>query len=88
MPDMLKPLDQILEADSIWRRIVLCNQETGIARERTLLDHHSGIEPIQLPSAMPESIRKHFDTARNLLMYAGFCTDLINQLFDGTLERR
>lgn len=77
MPDMLKPLDQILEADSIWRGFVFYKHETDIARERTLPDHHSGIEPIQLSSAVPESIREHFDTARNLLLYAWFVYSFI-----------
>lgn len=68
----LKPFGKILEADSIWRGFVLYNRETGIKRERTLRDHYSAIEPIQLVAAVPNSIQEHFDTARNLLVYAWF----------------
>lgn len=73
----LKSFDQILEADSIWRGFVLYNHETGIKRERTLRDHYSAIEPIRLSPAVPNSIREHFDTARNLLLYAWFVYDFI-----------
>lgn len=72
MPVTLKPFGQILEADSIWRGFVLYNRETGIKRERTLHDHYSAIEPIQLVTTVPQSIQEHFNTARNLLAYAWF----------------
>ena len=72
MPDKLKPYDQILEADSIWRGFVLYNHETGTSRDRTLRDHYSGIESITLMQSVPESVREQFDTARNLLLYSWF----------------
>lgn len=72
MPDTLKPFDQILEADSIWQAFVLRNRETGKTRKITLRDRYSAVETITLSSAVPESIRGHFDVARNLLLYSWF----------------
>jgi hypothetical protein len=72
MPDALKPFDQILEADSIWQAFVLRNRETREARKITLRDYYSAVERITLSSAVPESIREHFDVARNLLLYSWF----------------
>lgn len=77
MPNALKPFGQILEADSIWRGFRLCNRETGAIRDRTLYDHYSAIEAIQLSSAVPESIREQFDIGRNLLLHSWFVYNFI-----------
>lgn len=77
MPDMLKPFDQILEADSIWRGFVLYNREIGTSRDRTLRDHYSGIESITLMQSVPESVREQFDAARNLFLYSWFVYSFI-----------
>ena len=77
MPDTLKPFDQILEADSIWRGLVLYSHETSTSRDRTLRDHYSGIESITLMQSVPESVREQFDTARNLLLHSWFVYSFI-----------
>ena len=77
MPDKLKPYDQILEADAIWRGFVLYNRETGISRDRTLSDHYSGIESITLTQSVAESVREQFDAARNLFLYSWFVYSFI-----------
>ena len=77
MPDTLKPFDQILEADSIWQDFILRNRETGVVRERTVRDHYSSIESIQVSSVVPESVREHFDVARNLFVYSWFISDFM-----------
>ena len=38
----------------------------------TIADLHTMIEPIQLSEAVPEEIRREFDTARNAFVYAWF----------------
>lgn len=38
----------------------------------TIADLHTMIEPIQLSDAVPEEIRREFDTARNAFVYAWF----------------
>ncbi|MEQ1795335.1 MAG: hypothetical protein ABL970_14220 [Nitrospira sp.] len=74
---MLKSFGQILEPDSIWRGFVLRNRETGAVREKTFRDHYSSIETIQISSAAPESVREHFDVARNLFVYSWFVSDFM-----------
>ncbi len=77
MPDTLKPFDQILEADSIWRGFVLYNRETGTSRDRTLRDHYSGIETITLMQSVAGSVREQFDAARNIFLYSWFVYSFI-----------
>lgn len=72
MPNTLKPFDQILEPDSIWQAFILRNRETGETQKLTLRDRYSAVEGITLCSAVPGSIREHFDVARNLLLYSWF----------------
>lgn len=72
VPDTLKMFDEVLQADSRWGAFVLRNRETGEIRRLTLRDRYSHIEAITLVSAVPEVIREHFDTARNLLLYSWF----------------
>ena len=77
MPNKLKPYDQILEADAIWRGFVLYNRETGTSRDRTLRDHYSGIESITLMQSVAESVREQFDAARNLFLYSWFVYNFV-----------
>jgi hypothetical protein len=70
--DTLKMFDEVLESDSRWGAFVLRNRETGAIRNLTLRDRYSDIEAITLATAVPEAIREHFDTARNLLLYSWF----------------
>ncbi len=70
--DVLKPFEEILEPDSRQKAFVILNRETLQYRERTLKDHYSAIKEIELSTSVPEKIRKHFDTARNLLLYSWF----------------
>jgi hypothetical protein len=44
----------------------------GIFRKRALEDFHRAAESIQLHSGVPEPVRDHFQTARNLIIYAWF----------------
>jgi hypothetical protein len=41
-------------------------------RKRTLADFHRSAESIQLHPGVPEPIRNHFETARNLIIYSWF----------------
>lgn len=70
--DKLKPFEKILEPDSRQKGFALINRKTGAIRERTLQDHYSAVEEIQLSESVPEKIREHFETARNLMVYSWF----------------
>ncbi len=70
--DKLKPFEEILRPDSRQKAFVILNRETLQYRERTLKDHYSAIKEIELSASVPDVIRNHFDTARNLLLYSWF----------------
>src|SRR6266849_1187329 len=44
----------------------------GFFRKRTLEDFHRAAESIRLHEGVPEEIRNHFQTARNLIIYSWF----------------
>lgn len=59
------------------RGYVVIDPTTGTTRPRTLADHHRDIDALALPATVPEDLREHFDTARNLLLYAWFVWEFI-----------
>ena len=67
---MFRSLDKITETDSIFKSYVMVNTKTGKANRMTIEDHYSTINGIKLQSSVPEEIRHHFDTARNLYLYS------------------
>jgi len=70
--DTLKPFDEICCPDSRQKLFVFCNRETGEIRERNLRDHYLEINDIVLNESVPENIREHFETARNLVLYSWY----------------
>jgi len=68
----LKPFDQLFIPDGIQGSYLLVNRETGATRQKTLRDFYSEIEDIVLLPEVPEDIRVHFETARNLYLYTWF----------------
>lgn len=68
----LKPIDEILEPDPAQEFFVNINKITGETNARTFRDHYSAVESINLTPSVPDDIREHFDTARNLLLYSWF----------------
>ncbi|MEW6602812.1 MAG: hypothetical protein AB1499_17705 [Nitrospirota bacterium] len=70
--DTLKSFDEILEPDPRQKAFVLFNRETGEQRERSIRDHYDLTSEIILDPQVPEQIREHFETARNLLLYSWF----------------
>jgi len=75
--DILKSIDKICEPDSRQKNFVILDTGTKKWRQRTLQDHYTEINDIKLDSNVPEKIRIHFDTARNLLLYSWFAYRLI-----------
>jgi len=70
--DTLKPFDELLEPDSRQKHFAVVNRMTGEVRSVTLRDRYQSIEQIMLTKDVPDEIREHFDTARNLLVYSWF----------------
>ena len=70
--DTLKLFDEIHERDSRQKYFAVTNRETGEHRPITLYDRYHAVEQITLSKRVPDRIREHFDTARNLLVYSWF----------------
>ncbi len=70
--DDLKPLDQLCTADPRHSAFVVLDLRTGTFRPKTVEDHYSAIESIRLNDSVPPEVQIHFETARNLLLYAWF----------------
>lgn len=70
--DTLKPFDDICYPDSRQKAFILYNRETGVSRERTLHDHYQSISDVVLNEVVPDKIREHFETARNLFLYSWY----------------
>jgi hypothetical protein len=68
----LKALEQVLIPDSRWDIFVRFDEKIGDFRPSTLAERHSLIGSIKLHPSVPEDIRVHFATAKNLLLYALF----------------
>ncbi|MFQ5715371.1 MAG: hypothetical protein ACE5GU_15210 [Candidatus Scalinduaceae bacterium] len=70
--EKLKLLDELCEPDERQKLFVVFNSETGDKRSRKLEDVYAEAKSIKLHSGVPEEIRSHFNTARNLLVYSWF----------------
>ncbi|WP_085044117.1 hypothetical protein [Ensifer aridi] len=70
----LKPFEAALAPDP--RFADLCVVEEGVARRMTFRDHHAEIVDVGLKGAAPAEVKKAFDRARSVMIYAFFDYDL------------
>ena len=70
--ESLKKFDEICQADPRQDFFCIINYFDGSTRKRTLEDFLKRAEKIQLHKGVPEEIRSHFETARNLIIYSWF----------------
>ena len=70
--ERLKPLSEVCEPDIRYRGRVDLDKTTGMVSETTIESIYSLIQPITLGSAVPDEIRNHFETAKNLALYSWF----------------
>lgn len=70
--DKLKDLDEILEPDERSSMFGIYFDEQGNTREKTIDDHHAIVSRFVLHDGVPEKIRQHFETTKNLLLYSWF----------------
>lgn len=68
----LKKFDEITKPDSRQEYLDIVNDDTGEMRPLTLRDIYAGAASIELSDKVPENVRNHFSTARNLLVYSWF----------------
>jgi hypothetical protein len=70
--DSLKPLAEICKPDVRQTSWVRLSSADGSIRPLTLEDHYESIERISLSTAVPETIRQHMETAKNLALYSWY----------------
>ena len=70
--ERLKPLSEVGEPDIRYRGRVDRDKATGMVSETTIESVYSLIQPITLGSTVPDEIRNHFETAKNLALYSWF----------------
>lgn len=68
--DSLRSPDRIFGPDPRTPALVRIDSTTGLARSITPIDQHEAVARFQLNPTVPESVRIHFETAKNLYLYA------------------
>jgi hypothetical protein len=71
-PEYLRTVDLVCEPDRRSTQLVSVNIQTGRIKDANLADQHSAISRFVLNNDVPEEIRIHFETAKNLYLYAWF----------------
>lgn len=70
-PELLKPIVHIQDPDPRW--LDFCGVDSSGNIVRMTLEHYAKpIEEIKLLDTVPEKVKVHFETARNLALYAWF----------------
>lgn len=70
--ESLKQLFQVSEPDVRQKFFVALDLTDGTTRPFTLEDLHRRAASIELHAGVPETIRSHFETSRNLIVYSWF----------------
>ncbi len=71
-PEYLRPVNYVCTPDPRSVGFVTPDRELGEWRQLQVADYHRSVAAYSLNKAVPEDIRIHFDTARNLYLYAWF----------------
>jgi hypothetical protein len=70
--ERLKLLEEICQPDERHRNRVDVEIATGVVSDTTVQSMHSLIEKITLDNNVPDEVRSHFETAKNLALYSWF----------------
>lgn len=70
--DKLKKLSEINLPDPRSEMYSIYDEASGEYRSKTIEDHYAIVNTITLHSGVPEKIREHFETTKNLLLYSWF----------------
>lgn len=70
--ERLKSLSEVCQPDIRYRGRVDLDKTTGTISETTIESLYSLIQPITLVSTVPDEIRSHFETAKNLALHSWF----------------
>lgn len=70
-----KSLDEVTTVGQRNTYFALRNRVTGETRPQELKDHYESVDRFVLTEAVPEKVRSHFNTAKNVLLYTWFAYD-------------
>lgn len=70
--EKLKPRAEVFLPDVRYLNRVNLDHSTGVVSEMTIDTIYEDLEQIQLNPTVPESVRSHFEIARNLAVYSWF----------------
>ena len=68
--DSLRSPDRIFDPDPRTPALVRIDSKTGLPRSITPIDQHEAVSWFQLNPTVPESVQIHFETAKNIYLYA------------------
>jgi len=68
--DAFRGLKDLFKPDVRHEAFVIFDEKIGKHRRKTLEDHHAYISDINLHPGVPEDMRIHFETTKNLLLYS------------------
>jgi hypothetical protein len=70
--DVLRTPEKACYPDSRVLALARIDTQTGLVRQNTLNDQHAAVGSFLLSRTVPEPIAIHFETAKNLYLYAWF----------------
>ncbi len=70
--DTLRALSEVTVPDPRSEGFAVLEPEVDGYRPKTIEDHYASISRVTLHAAVPEEVRQHFETTRNLLLYSWF----------------
>src|SRR6266404_6682910 len=70
--DALKSVAAMFEPDARQLNWWIRNEDDGSARPMTLEDHHANISQVTLSDSVPEDVRQHMETAKNLALFSWY----------------
>src|SRR5437016_2006421 len=74
----LRTLEDVFVQDRRQKYFSVVNMRTGESRKKTLDDHYAKVSVFALRESVPDNIRIHFETAKNLLLYSWFVYNFIS----------
>lgn len=70
--ETLKKLEEIYLPDVRYRNRANVDLSTGQVTQTVVEDIHALVDGVRLGAGVPEDVRSHFETAKNLILYSWF----------------
>ena len=72
MSDSFRKLNELTTPDPRSEMWLVADPDTGEARTIEIKDIHSQLEKLELHEGVPEKVRTHFNTTRNIFLYSWY----------------